>query len=154
MWPEMTRYGLSKLAIVLWTKKLQRQFDAEGVPITAIALHPGEVYTGKTILLWVIRVTDILFSEGAHTLAVPWLLKPIYRFLIVPLAFGSVDKGIYTSLFAAAGKKVKEEPENYRGAFLDPVAQLSKPSDDSLREDLADDLWMVTNKVLKDARVL
>ena len=51
MWPEMTRYGLSKLATVLWTKKLQRQFDAEGVPITAISMHPGEVYTGKFIRL-------------------------------------------------------------------------------------------------------
>jgi len=47
----MTRYGLSKLAIVLWTKKLQRQFDAEGVPITAISIHPGEVYTGKLLCL-------------------------------------------------------------------------------------------------------
>jgi hypothetical protein len=48
MWPEMSRYGLSKLAVVLWAKKLQRQFDAEGVPITAISIHPGEVYTGKS----------------------------------------------------------------------------------------------------------
>lgn len=52
MWPEMTRYGFSKLAIVLWTKKLQREFDAEGVPITAISIHPGEVYTGKSLLLY------------------------------------------------------------------------------------------------------
>lgn len=84
---------------------------------------------------------------------VPWFLRAIYRFLVVPLAFVSVDKGVHTSLFAAAGKKVKEEPENYRGAFLDPVAQLSKPSEDALREDLADDLWKLTNQVLKDARV-
>ena len=51
MWPEMSRYGLSKLATVLWTKKLQKQFDDEGVPITAISLHPGEVYTGKSLRL-------------------------------------------------------------------------------------------------------
>jgi NAD(P)-dependent dehydrogenase (short-subunit alcohol dehydrogenase family) len=153
MWPEMTRYGLSKLAVVLWTKKLQRQFDAEGVPITAISLHPGEVYTGKSFSSPLIYSINIIFSEGAHTLVVPWFLRPIYRFLIVPLQFVPVDKGVYTSLFAAAGKKVKEEPENYRGAFLDPVAQLSKPSADSLREDLADDLWELTNQVLKDARV-
>lgn len=70
------------------------------------------------------------------------------------MAFVPVEKGVHTSLFAAAGKKVKEEPQNYRGAFLDPIAQLSKPSDDSLREDLANDLWKLTNQVLKDARVL
>jgi len=100
-----------------------------------------------------IHAVNIIFSEGARTLAVPWFLRPVYRFLIVPLTFVPVDKGVHTSLFAAAGKKVKEEPENYRGAFLDPVAQLSKPSDDSLREDLADDLWKLTEQVLKDSRV-
>jgi len=51
MWPEMTRYGLSKLAIILWTKKLQRQFDTEGISITAISIHPGEVYTGESLCL-------------------------------------------------------------------------------------------------------
>lgn len=100
-----------------------------------------------------ISLVHVILPEGAQTLVVPWFLRPIYRFIIVPLAFASVDKGVYTSLFAAAGKKVKEEPENYRGAFLDPVAQLSKPSDDSLREDLANDLWELTNRVLRDARV-
>jgi len=101
-----------------------------------------------------ISIINIIFSEGAQTLAVPWFLRAVYRFLIVPLQFVPVDKGVYTSLFAAAGKKVKEEPENYRGAYLHPVAQLSKPSADSLREDLADDLWKLTNQVLKDAKVL
>ena len=104
-------------------------------------------------MLPLFHVTHAVFAEGAHTLVVPWFLRPLYRFIVVPLVFGPVDKGVYTSLFAAAGKKVKEEPENYRGAFLDPVAQLSKPSDDSLKEDLADDLWEVTNQVLKDAGV-
>lgn len=153
MWPEMARYGLSKLAIVLWTKKLQRQFDAEGVPITAISIHPGEVYTGKSPLPSQTHIIHVVLSEGAKTLAVPWFLRAIYRFLIVPLAFVPVNQGVYTSLFAAAGKKVKEEPENYRGAFLDPVAQLSRPSGDALRENLADDLWKLTNQILKDARV-
>lgn len=154
MWPEMSRYGVSKLAVVLWTKKLQRQFDADGVPITAISIHPGEVYTGTPCLSPPTHVIHVVLPEGAKSLAVPWFLRAIYRFLIVPLAFVPVDKGVYTSLFAAAGKKVKEEPENYRGAFLDPVAQLSKPSEDALREDLADDLWKLTNEVLKGARVI
>ena len=100
-----------------------------------------------------VYLTHIVLPDGAKTLIVPWFFRPIFHFLIVPLTFTSVDKGVYTSLFAAAGKTVKEEPESYRGAFLDPVAQLSKPSDDSLREDLADDLWELTNRVLKDAQV-
>lgn len=110
-------------------------------------------FTPVSPLPLLIHAIHAIVSEGAQTLGVPWFLRPIYRFVVVPLAFVAVEKGVYTSLFAAAGKKVKEEPENYRGAFLDPVAQLSKPSDDSLREDLADDLWGVTNQVLKDAGV-
>ena len=82
----------------------------------------------------------------------PWFLRPIYRFVVLPLKFASVEKGVRTSLFAAAGKKVKEEPENYQGAYLE-VMQLSKPSGDSLRGDLADDLWELTNRVLKDGQV-
>jgi hypothetical protein len=99
------------------------------------------------------HVIHLVLPEGAKTLTVPWFLRPLYRFLIVPLSFVAVEKGVYTSLFASAGKKVREEPQNYRGAFLDPVAQLSKPSEDALREDLADDLLKLTNQVLRDARV-
>jgi len=68
MWPEMSRYGLSKLAIVLWTKKLQRQFDAEGVPITAISIHPGEVCTGKALYL----CQPTLFILSSQRVPMPW----------------------------------------------------------------------------------
>jgi hypothetical protein len=153
----LARYRLSKLATVLWTKKLQREFDTQGVPITAISLHPGLVSTGAPALAILFRRLVINFvhiAEGTRSLPMPLLLRPIFRYIYIPLKFASVEKGVYTSLFAAAGKKVKEEPENYQGAYLDPVAQLSEPSVDASKEELADDLWKLTNQILTDAQVL
>jgi hypothetical protein len=39
--------GLSKLANILFTKEIQKRFDAEGIPAISISLHPGGVLTGK-----------------------------------------------------------------------------------------------------------
>jgi hypothetical protein len=39
--------GLGKLANILFTKELQKRFNAEGVPAISISLHPGEVKTGE-----------------------------------------------------------------------------------------------------------
>lgn len=38
--------GYTKLANVLWTTELQRQFDREGISILALSLHPGSIMTG------------------------------------------------------------------------------------------------------------
>jgi hypothetical protein len=37
----------TKLANVLWTNELQRRFDAEKIPITAMSVHPGNVMSGR-----------------------------------------------------------------------------------------------------------
>ena len=156
MIPALARYRLSKLAIVLWTKKLQREFDAQGVPITTISLHPGLVSTGAPVLVLLSHklIFNVeLLAEGTRAIPFPLLLRPIYRYIYMPLKFAPAEKGVYTGLFAAAGKKVKEEPENYQGAYLNPVAQLSEPSEDASKEELADDLWKLTNQILKDAQV-
>lgn len=36
----------TKLANVLWTNELQRRFDAQEIPITAMSVHPGNVMSG------------------------------------------------------------------------------------------------------------
>jgi len=42
----ITHAAYTKLANVLWTKELQRRFDAGKIPITAVAIHPGNVMSG------------------------------------------------------------------------------------------------------------
>lgn len=43
----LNRYGLTKLANILFTQELQRQFDKEGASCIALSLHPGSVATNK-----------------------------------------------------------------------------------------------------------
>ena len=77
MMPALARYRLSKLAIVLWTKKLQREFDAQGVPITTISLHPGLVSTGAPVLALLshkLTFNVVLLAEGTRAIPFPLLL--------------------------------------------------------------------------------
>lgn len=46
---QLRRYGRSKVAMVLYTKELQKRLDAEGIPILVISLHPGTINTGTSI---------------------------------------------------------------------------------------------------------
>lgn len=43
----MNRYGLSKLANVLFSNELQRRFDEKEIDAVALSVHPGAVLTGK-----------------------------------------------------------------------------------------------------------
>jgi len=122
--------GHSKVLNILWTKSLQQRFDkAEPpVPITVIAIHPGGVDT---------------FS---HNWPLPWLMKPL-----VGLAINSPEMGSYTSVFAAASKKVREEKSKYKAAYLEshPPGHFAKPSKEAQNEKLAEDLWKLTEQYLE-----
>lgn len=39
--------GLSKLANILFSRQLQKNFDTAAIDATSIALHPGLIKTGK-----------------------------------------------------------------------------------------------------------
>ncbi|KAH7265983.1 hypothetical protein FSOLCH5_013101 [Fusarium solani] len=102
---DMIRYAVSKAAVVLFTQELQRRFDEQGLAITCLAVHPGEVLT-----------------EG---------LLSINNFLvgaIARIAFVSAEQGAANSLFAAAAAEVKENVEKYKGKFLVPVGKLEAPN--------------------------
>lgn len=43
----LKRYGLTKLANILWTSEMQRRYNEKKIPITALTVHPGGVLTGK-----------------------------------------------------------------------------------------------------------
>src|SRR6478735_6412698 len=42
---DMIRYAVSKAAVVLLTQELQGRLEGQNLPITCIAVHPGEVLT-------------------------------------------------------------------------------------------------------------
>ncbi|KAF8156425.1 NAD(P)-binding protein [Pholiota molesta] len=129
-------YGLSKLANILHIKTLQKHLDAENVPITCLAVHPGAV----------ISAGFITFLNS-----VPYIGR--FAAFIGPWVFTHASKGSRTSAFAAAGKKVQEERATYKGAYLVPVAKLAEPSSSAKDERLARELDETTREVLKELGV-
>ncbi|RTE69767.1 hypothetical protein BHE90_015848 [Fusarium euwallaceae] len=92
-------------AMVLFTQELQRRFDEQGVSITCISVHPGEVLT-----------------EGLLSIN-NFLVRTIAR-----MAFDSAEQGAANSLFAAAATEVRENAEKYKGKFLVPIGKLEAPN--------------------------
>ncbi|RSL56635.1 hypothetical protein CEP51_014362 [Fusarium floridanum] len=102
---DIIRFSVSKAAVMLFTQELQRRFDEQGLSITCIAVHPGEVLT-----------------EG---------LLSINNFLVGAIArmtFVSAEQGAANSLFAAAATEVRESVEKYKGKFLVPIGKLEAPN--------------------------
>ncbi|KAF9477152.1 NAD-P-binding protein [Pholiota conissans] len=130
-------YGLSKLANILHIKSLQKQLDAENVPITCIAVHPGAVAS---------------VGANAFLYGVPYAGKFVATFL-GPLFFIPWLQGARTSAFAAAGKAVKDDVKKYKGAYLVPVAKLAEPSASAKNERLAKELDETTRAILKEIGV-
>ncbi|KAH9852467.1 NAD-P-binding protein [Lenzites betulinus] len=128
------RYAYSKLANVLFAKQLQKRFDFEGIPVTAMSLHPGGVYT-----------------EGStkDPLAQIPILGHLVKFILRKL-FVSAAEGAYTSAFAAASPLVKAEREKYKGAFLWPPGNIiSPPCRQAESQELAEELWATTESILQ-----
>lgn len=121
------RYGLSKLANLLFMSELQRRLDAEGTPIIAMSVHPGIVLTdgGK-------KVFDSLGVLGM-------VAKP---FLIMP------EKGATNSLFAAASPQVRAEAGKWKGGYIVPYCKIGKTTKEGSDEKLAKELWGTTEEIV------
>ncbi|TEB29890.1 NAD(P)-binding protein [Coprinellus micaceus] len=138
--PSLVRYGNAKLAVILWSRKLQEELlPSESLPngITVIALHPGVIDT---------------VSAG-----VPKPFRALVKFLVRNLlGFDDTDFGSQTSVFAAASKQVKDEREKYQagwGAYLHdaPVpGSVVDPSPAALDDQLKEDLVETTEKLLEN----
>ncbi|RDB30491.1 hypothetical protein Hypma_007324 [Hypsizygus marmoreus] len=125
--PDWSRYSISKLANLLWMRELQKRLNASQVPITCIPINPGTVNTFASRMPY-----------------------PMLASIVFALFFAVPEVGAYTSCFAAASPKVRDNPDKYKGAFVEPVGIITEPSDIAKREDLALELWETTERVLKD----
>lgn len=121
----LLRYGLSKLANILFAKELQRRFDAGGVKAISLAVHPGAVATDGARQFFESK------AEMAH--------------------FGAVSpaEGALTSLVAATDPVVWAERAKYSGAYLVPPGVVEQPGDDAKSPELARSLWTASEEVLK-----
>jgi len=114
---EWRRYGQSKLGNILITKEIARRYGDKG--IISIALHPGEIVTQYfgTQQNWSIKVILKISS---------------YRAI-------SAEEGAYTQIYAATHERIIEE--NLNGAYLTPMAKVTKPSESAQDKKLAEELW-------------
>ncbi|OCK72834.1 short-chain dehydrogenase [Lepidopterella palustris CBS 459.81] len=124
------RYGVSKLANILFASELQRRLDAEppttGNPIISISLHPGGVATDSGMGVF------------------PNFCKPVLRMLMAtPL------QGATTQLFAATAKEVRAAKEVYGGKYLMPYGKVTRPSKMGMDEKMAGELWKASEEVVQ-----
>ncbi|KAL8292823.1 hypothetical protein RQP46_000517 [Phenoliferia psychrophenolica] len=124
------RYGMSKLANVLFAKELQRRLLADptdpGSSIISLSLHPGLVATPGTFRMffwvsWLVRF---------------WSLTPV--------------EGAASPLFAATSPRVREKAEEYQGAYLGPFGEIWDPSSYAKDEELAKTFWSTSEQVVGD----
>ncbi|EHK48753.1 hypothetical protein TRIATDRAFT_191627 [Trichoderma atroviride IMI 206040] len=120
------RYGISKLANILFTKELQNQLTQQNSRIIAITLDPGPVATDGGMGVF------------------PGLLKPVLK-----LVMKSPAKGALTQLFCATAPEVAREAARYRGQFLNGPGKIAQSSERSRNKELAQSLWKISEEVLK-----
>lgn len=102
---DIIRYAVSKAAVVLLTQELQERLEGQKLPITCIAVHPGEVLTEG-----VLAINTVLVRAIARA------------------SFITAEQGAANSLFAATATEVKKDGVKYKGRFIVPVGKLEEPN--------------------------
>ncbi|KAI9705325.1 MAG: hypothetical protein M1820_005155 [Bogoriella megaspora] len=124
------RYGLSKLANILFTRELQHRLNQEGVDIIPVSANPGPVSTQGGL--------------GAFLA----IVRPVMR-LFAP----TPEKGAIVSLFCATADDIVRNKDGYKGQFLGPKGDIATGSLRSQDMRLAETLWKTTETALKNAGI-
>jgi retinol dehydrogenase 12 len=115
------RYGQSKLAMILWTRKSAQLYPE----LNFTTIHPGVVQTNLTA-----GATDS-----------PFVLRVAMK-VARPLLTG-VEKGVRNQLWASVSKDAKS------GEYYTPVGIAGKGSALSKNDELAESLWEWTERELE-----
>ncbi|TDL16838.1 NAD-binding protein [Rickenella mellea] len=131
----LKRYGTSKLANMLWTNELQRNFDEEKVPIICISVDPHGVITEGSI-------------AGTKKSFGMWLVFHLTK----PFLY-TAEEGGHSITLPAASPVVRQNPELYRGALLKHISKVSPKPKIGQDEALAKELIDSTEKFLQEMGV-
>ncbi|KAJ3321945.1 hypothetical protein HDV06_003682 [Boothiomyces sp. JEL0866] len=128
----MTRYGQSKLANILFTRGLNKRFGESG--LLANSVHPGWVHTD--------------LGRGIQETLGKWyyLLYPVHVFTNYAVALTPLQ-GAMTSLYCATSPEISEKKITNR--YFLPIAQESEPTAFGADDELAEKLWKFTEDLLK-----
>lgn len=125
-----TRYGQSKLANILFSNSLTSKYPS----IYTNSVHPGVVNTD-------------LFRSVKDSLGV--LYYPAWPILkAVEKASMSPIEGALTSLYCATSADIVQLA--YKGRYFIPFAVEAQPSDIAKSQELAEKLWVFTEKLVNE----
>ncbi|KAK4702735.1 hypothetical protein P7C70_g3484, partial [Phenoliferia sp. Uapishka_3] len=122
------RYGQSKLANILYANALQKHLGSENIRV--LSLHPGNVHTELT--------RGISASSR--------ILGSITNFFSSFIAMTPLE-GAKTQLWAATSPEI--DTLDLKAAFFMPIASIAKTSADAQDSKLGDDLWKLSEEVVK-----
>ncbi|KAG9030984.1 hypothetical protein FRB95_003264 [Tulasnella sp. JGI-2019a] len=131
----LKRYSTSKLCNVWFTRQLQKRLDQQNANILAICVDPGAVA-----------------SPGAKSSLIggaPWPL-PLIIWPIIKMTFSTPAQGAYSSQFAATSKKVEQDRDTYKGAYICPPCKLTPLTGQAADDALAEQLWSLSEEVVKE----
>ncbi|KAG8997605.1 hypothetical protein FRB94_003310 [Tulasnella sp. JGI-2019a] len=129
---DLSCYGATKLANILFAKQLQQIFNDENVDALSVSLSPGAINTA-----------------GFQPMpASSWAGYFVYHLLRLGGQFITPAQGAYTTLFAATSPRARDR-KKYGGAYLVPYGGLAEPSAAAKDPVAARDLWETSDKVLK-----
>ncbi|KAG9030989.1 hypothetical protein FRB95_003269 [Tulasnella sp. JGI-2019a] len=131
----MKRYGMSKLCNIWFTRQLQKRLDQQNANILVMCVDPGSVATPG--------------AKGALTSGAPWPL-PLIVWPILKATFSTPAQGAYSSEFAGTSKKVAQDRETYKSAYILPPNKVTALKGQAANDTLAEQLWTMTEKVVRE----
>lgn len=143
-----TRYGLSKLANVLFTQELQKLFDREGLKTCIVtSVHPGSIAT-SAFLSFFIFCCRTLFHVCSFSFHIAGAMRFMKEGDPLLATFGKPHQGALTPLFAAAHPAITSERDKYAGAYIVPLGDVPDLRGNARREGLGGDLWRISEEVV------
>lgn len=123
------RYGLSKLANILFSVALQERLNQDNIKVNSC--HPGNVATTLT-----------RGPQETYGFVARWLSVTEKYFLMTP------KDGAKTQTYLAASPEVDEK--GYSGRYFTPIATEVEPSKQAQDKSLAEALWKLSEDFLRE----
>ena len=119
------RYSWTKLLNEWFKVELQRRLVADDIDITVLSGHPGLIGTENNFISW------------------PWYLR-----FILHLLGRAPEVGGNSALVAVTSPSIKQQPEKYRGAYLNESGDPVAASTVALNKERASELWRLTSEII------
>lgn len=92
------RYGISKLAVMMFAAELQKRFDEQNIPILSVSINPGTAN-----------------SHGSAPALLKPALRPMFKWMTV-----TPEKASWSALFFGTAKEARDP--KYKGKYHEPLA--------------------------------